>query len=646
MSRARPGRVALAGALALGLSLSGCSLLADRTPPEETLALLADGLQRGDLTAVPVTPETRAEAGRLPQVLEQLDGLRPTVRATPSEQVDRGRTRTRAVVEYTWHPVPEAEPWTYSRDVELVKDAETDWQVVWTPSVLAPGLDPGEVLDTRRVPARRADVLGAGDEPLVRMREVERVGLDKTQVRPERQEDSARELAELLDIDADAFVERVEAAGDQAFVEGLVVRGSETETIEEIRSGAGEIDGARLVPDERPLAPSREFAGPVLGVAGPATEEVVQASEGDLVAGDFAGLTGLQARYDDQLRGTPGTAVVIEPVDPADGAPDADSEDEVLHTVPATDGTPLRLTLDERAQSVADSLLTEVKTPAALVALKPSTGEVLAAASGPAGGGFSNATEGLYPPGSTFKIVSALALLRSGVRPDDTVNCSRTVTVNGRTFENYDDYPSSALGEISFEEAFANSCNTAFIRLWEQVGAEGLQTAAKALGINTDADLGYPFTLGTVPDSDDPVEQAAMMIGQGTVTTNALGVATVAASVSAGHRVTPMLVVDGGENPEEVEQPLTEQEQADLQQLMRAVTTEGSGRFLRDLEGDPVLSKTGTAEHGGGPDEEPGTHGWMVAVQGDLAVAVLVEDGESGSGSAGPLLEEFLRDWR
>jgi cell division protein FtsI/penicillin-binding protein 2 len=74
---------------------------------------------------------------------------------------------------------------------------------------------------------------------------------------------------------------------------------------------------------------------------------------------------------------------------------------------------------------------------------------------------------------------------------------------------------------------------------------------------------------------------------------------------------------------------------------MRGVVTRGSGSFLADVPGAPVLAKTGTAEFG---DEEPlRTHAWMIAVHGDLAVAVFVEVGESGSGTAGPVLEAFLR---
>ena len=87
--------------------------------------------------------------------------------------------------------------------------------------------------------------------------------------------------------------------------------------------------------------------------------------------------------------------------------------------------------------------------------------------------------------------------------------------------------------------------------------------------------------------------------------------------------------------------PLTGGEASTLQAMLRGVVTSGSGSGLADVPGPPVIAKTGTAEF-----ERDGailTHAWMIAAQGDLAVAVFVDEGASGSQTAGPLLESFLR---
>jgi cell division protein FtsI/penicillin-binding protein 2 len=353
-------------------------------------------------------------------------------------------------------------------------------------------------------------------------------------------------------------------------------------------------------------------------------------------AGDEVGLSGLQARYDEQLAGTP--AVEVRAVGEGD-------QPRVLTSWPAQPGQPLRLTLDVALQAKAERILAAAggdRSPAsAIVAVRPSTGDILAAASGGDSRGQSVATYGRYAPGSTFKIVSSLALLRAGVKPDDVVSCPATVTVNGKRFKNYSDYPADRLGRITYRTAIANSCNTAVIGERDRLQDADLTDAAAALGLGVDHDLGFPAYFGQVPPPAGETEKAADLIGQGKVLASPLAMASVAASVAAGHTVVPHLI-DGMAPGADPRVPLTAAEAGQLRALMRAVVTEGSGRFLADL-GEDVGAKTGTAEYGtAGPGGGLPTHTWMIATRGDLAVAVFVETGESGSQTAGPLLEKLL----
>ncbi|WP_344342010.1 penicillin-binding transpeptidase domain-containing protein, partial [Streptomyces rhizosphaericus] len=168
-----------------------------------------------------------------------------------------------------------------------------------------------------------------------------------------------------------------------------------------------------------------------------------------------------------------------------------DGRERRLVRVPDQDGDPLRTTLDEDLQLLAEDLLADVGPASALVALRPSDGAVLAAASGPGADGLNVATYGQYAPGSTFKIVSSLALLRGGLTPSSTVPCTPTVTVDGRVFENYDDYPTGSLGDVPLRTAVAQSCNTAMIAERDRPGPDGVATAAAALGLGVDRDLGF-----------------------------------------------------------------------------------------------------------------------------------------------------------
>jgi cell division protein FtsI/penicillin-binding protein 2 len=297
--------------------------------------------------------------------------------------------------------------------------------------------------------------------------------------------------------------------------------------------------------------------------------------------------------------------------------------------------------MDERLQSLAERLLADVGPSSALVAIKPSTGAILAAANGPGTDGYNTATYGQIAPGSTFKSVSSLALLRAGLTPDSPVTCSDSVVVDGKRFENYDDYPSSALGTIPLRAAIANSCNTAVIAERGELGDRDLAAAAASLGLGIDHDLGFRAYFVQVEPPASETEAAADLIGQGTVLASPMAMATVIASIQAGETVVPRLVRSVEVSVPDEAEPLTRQEATQLRGLLRAVVTSGSGSGLLDVPGPPVIAKTGTAEFE--RDGDLLTHAWMIGAQGDLAVAVFVDLGSSGSGTAGPILEAFLR---
>ncbi|WP_123788496.1 penicillin-binding transpeptidase domain-containing protein [Phytoactinopolyspora halophila] len=535
--------------------------------------------------------------------------------------------------------------WSYTSTarLSLVEDGENGagaWQVEWTPAVVHPDLESGDRLRMDREQAERADIIGADGEPLVTERDVYRIGVDKTRFDDDATEDEmvsvARELAELVGVDGERLAERVRATGERAFVEAITFREDDAAPVlDEIDA----IDGAVALPDMQPLAPTREFARPLLGTVGKATAEIIEESNGNIQTGDVVGLSGLQQAYDEQLRGTPGVSVEIV-------SEDDDAEPSVVFEQEPEPGEPLAITLDAGLQQRAESVLADVGPPSAIVAVEPSTSRILAAASGPGGEGYSTATAGQYAPGSTFKMVTALALLRAGLDGESTVVCPSTLTVDGREFGNYSGYPDSALGDISLETAIAESCNTALMGERDQVSQEDLVDAGAALGFGLEHQSHIGAFGGSMPREAEGTSHAASMIGQGEVLASPLAMAGVAASVVAGEAIVPHLLDDDTSADADSEElaapsePLSGGEAAQLQKMMYAAVEYGSASFLQDVPGEPVGAKTGTAEYGSG--DEAGTHGWMIAFQGDLAVAVFVEEGESGARAAGPPLEDFL----
>ena len=157
--------------------------------------------------------------------------------------------------------------------------------------------------------------------------------------------------------------------------------------------------------------------------------------------GDNVGQFGLQRSYERRLAGTPRRAVITRL---ADGTP-ADT----LLEVEGERGRPLRTTLDGEVQVAAEEALGDSGDVTALIAVEPSSGDVLAAASRPVDDAFDRGFQGRYPPGSTFKVITTAALLDAGLDPDETVECPPTIAVGGRSFRNFE---GGAAGAVPFRD--------------------------------------------------------------------------------------------------------------------------------------------------------------------------------------------------
>lgn len=630
--RTRTISIALASTLVAGLA-AGCSMFDAKPDPGDAARTLAAGLAKGDLSGVSfsgssaekVTAFVTAAYGGMGQ-------LRPTVSLTDVKTAEDS-DRATATLRTRWDVSASQTDWTYESTANMTL-VDGTWQVAWSPALVAPELAADESLAVTRTWPKRAEIVDAAGKPIVTEREVAVVGIDKTQVTGAAAATSAKALAAVLGIDPAAYAKKVEQAGAKAFVDALTLRATDpllTKNVARIDA----VKGALRQPALRMLGPTRTWASPVLGTVAEATAEQVKDSKGVLAAGDVVGQNGLQYRYDTRLRGTPGLAVVAV----KKGADGSTLDKRELFAEVSKEGEPLTVSLDQKAQTAAEAALAKQTTkPTALAVVKVSTGEVLAAAVGPGANGSTLALAGKNPPGSTFKIVSSLALVRKGATASTKLPCTETLTVNGRRFSNYTGYPTAKLGDITLQTALAYSCNTAFISQHEKVSQNELMTAAQSLGMGEKLDLPFTGFVGSVPNTTDVVEHAASFIGQGRVEASPLTMALVVASVMKGTTVRPTLVAGEAALPAPAT-PLKPAEAAVLKQEMRAVVTEGSGKVLAPA--GVQYAKTGTAEFG--TTNPPKTHAWMVAGRGDLAIAAYNEEGGSGAVDAAPFILDFLK---
>src|SRR5215831_2913580 len=345
-------------------------------------------------------------------------------------------------------------------------------------------------------------------------------------------------------------------------------------------------------------------------------------------AGDPVGQGGVEEAYQQQLAGRPALTVRIE------GA----GGNRVVAHLPGAPGTTVRTSINMHDQLAASAAVRAATTtrPVDVVALQPSTGRVLAVIERP--GGFDRALQGGFPPGSTFKVVTASALSGTGLRPASNVQCPAQVNVGGRVFHNFDN---EHLGATSLQTAFAVSCNSTFITLATQrLNGSTLASTAALFGFNSQPSLGIPATLGRFTTPHTPVDLAADAFGQGTDLVNPLSEASMAGAVEDGTWRPPQLVLSPAPKQTAQPQQLSSTVLATLRPMMRAVVTTGTAANVGSHAG--VFGKTGTAEFGS--SQNPKAHAWFVGYRGDLAFAVLVEGGGVGADASAPIANAFLRN--
>jgi peptidoglycan glycosyltransferase len=342
-----------------------------------------------------------------------------------------------------------------------------------------------------------------------------------------------------------------------------------------------------------------------------------------------------------------------------------------LFTARSTPGGTLRLTIDPAAQTVAERELRQRK--GAVVALDYKTGKVLAMTTFPRYDPnqlsshdsdkiranwnrllkdpdqplLNRAADALYPPGSTFKVVTASAALEDGISADQPLPSPNAYTPpkTTRQIRNFGGETCSASGQLNMTEALTISCNTTFAALGNRLGPGKLADEAEKFGLNEKSPYQLRAATSSIPRDMDEPSTAQSAIGQRDVRVSPLQMATVAATIAnGGKRMAPHVVDevvdDSGKRVktfrnESLGQVIPGNVADQVKEMMGAVVERGTGRSAK-IDGVQVFGKTGTAQNA----EGAAPHAWFIgfAEQGDrsIAVAVVVENGgDIGSEATG-----------
>jgi peptidoglycan glycosyltransferase len=327
-------------------------------------------------------------------------------------------------------------------------------------------------------------------------------------------------------------------------------------------------------------------------------------------------------------------------------------------------GDDLRTTLDPKAQKVAMDAIQGRK--GAVVALDVKTGAVRVLAGTPSfdptqpekGSTFNLATQGLFPPGSTFKTVTASAAIDSGrYQPDSRVSGRNGKIISGTPLNNFG---SQDFGDITLTEALTHSVNTVWAEVGVKLGRPTMQEYMERFGFGKDPPMDYPADQmqpsgptrrgRVIPMSSSRVDVGRTAIGQGLLLVTPLQMASVAQTIgNGGVRMEPRLVQkvidpDGRTVeqplPKEAERVISSESAAKIGTMMKSVVREGSGTAAA-LQGVELAGKTGTAEI----DIARGINDlWFIGFTGKVAVAVVIA-GEKGQGGtvAAPIAKRVLQ---
>jgi len=603
----------VAGAVLAAVLLT--STIREESPSERFEAFLTAWQRGDDQAAATLTDHPAAALSVLRASRRGLDGARLTAVFEKVREVDDGTVGTARL---RWS-VPRIGDFAYRVSIPL-RQIEDGWTVRWQASNVHPQLTDRSRLGTVRDAPERGDILDREGRALVTERAVVDIALEVDKL--DDRAAAAAAVAELVGIDAAPLARTATRAPRGRFVPVVTLRRPAFRRVED---RLRRIAGVSIAESQAALAPTKTYARALLGAVAPATAEQVRRSDA-LRSGDEVGQWGLQARYEQRLAGTSSGRVVLRAL--IDG--------HVIETLLRREGRPgrsLRTTLDAYLQGAAEEALGDLERNAALVAVQPSTGDILAAANRPGDSSYDRALLGRYAPGSTFKVISTAALMRDGLVLDETVDCPKNATVGGRSFRNFE---GNAQGAVPFREDFAQSCNTAFVSLADRLSPSALSRTARDFGLGRTLRLGVQVADARVPPGKDAVGRAAAMIGQDRILVSPLTMAGVAATVVEGRwRASRLLAND----PRRAGPSLPQGEADALRSLMRRVVTSGTGTALAEVPG-AAIGKSGTAEYGSG--DPPPTHAWFIAARDDIAIAVLVEGGRSGSEVAAPIAARFF----
>lgn len=593
---------AIVSVLALVLGATACT---PKPNPAQPIAQdFLDALQAFDYDTIASLVDAPDEASG--SVSSTVSGLQAEGVTVTLNRVDQQENLATAHYTVEWQ-LPRDRHVTYDAAMTLTQ-ANQDWMVRWQPSILHPRLGANQRLELRTIPAEQASVVSSDGVALLSPGVAYRLLVDTNTVRDTAAISSAisRALSQAHERDAtvptrDAGELQKELTEAKGVYSVVMVPAAVKDMVETALTGAA---GVRLNEEAAFVNNNPGFAPDIM------------ARVGEVVGNDLEGDAGWKI------------AVVNENGN--------EMEDVERHEAAPSPSIPISLSY--KVQTAAEKALEPVKDKQAMiVAIRPSTGEILAVAQTPAADKEGNlAMMGQYPPGSTFKIITSYAGLdKQGLTPASVVPCPGSMNIYGRVVTNYAGF---GLGSVPLDTAFARSCNTTFADISTKLEPGELQAVGKKFGLGIDYEIaGLDSLTGSIPEAEEALDRTEAGYGQGLDLASPFGMALVSATAAHGSTPTPYLIAGKDTKASENAPKLDAKAIEELRDMMGSVTGPGGTAAGMSAGGD-IRGKTGEAEI------NEGSHSWFTGYRDDdIAFATLVVLG-GGSGTAVRVTDAMLRN--
>lgn len=516
------------------------------------------------------------------------------------------------------------------------------------------------------IPSDRGNIVDRKGRLLAANRLSRSVYLSPREQSEQQWANTAKQLSAALNIPEEEILAKLKQAGYHSATPVRISRNLTPANFVALAEKLGQLPGLEIRAEANRYYPNKALAAHVLGYIGEATSEDLK-KHPEYPMGMIIGQMGIERIANSTLQGVWGGQML-----------EVDARGRAVKRLgmkPPLSGTPIKLTLDLELQRTAETALAGRRGAVAVLDVK--TGAVLALASGPTfdpnlftrrissaewkqlqaeDKPFLNRALQGYPPGSTFKIVTAAAGIESGkFSPDSTLMTYGAINLGGVLFH---EHGGGGYGVIGFPDAFAYSSNTFFYQVGMTTGPEQISQWGYRLGIGEVTRLGLDGeSHGSIPT---PAEKAklyrepwyggdtvTMAIGQGLVQVTPLEMAVVASTIAnGGYRVKPHLLASQTQTPEMKPQPtgISSGTLSIIRAGLTAVVQRGTARQLSNGSIPLTAGKTGTAEVPGQPDNAL-YEGYGPVNNPQIAVAVVVENGGFGAVSAVPIAHEIYKTY-